>query len=232
MTKRQQHEALSFLHANEFTTTLLADFTHQPPNKVDLKFTSAREKLAKCITDLGGQAAIQAGGAYGEETGKQGMLRSDLEEEIADINATAISIAEETENPAMMERFRIPHGVSDSKLAASARAMAAAIRELSLNDEFEAHGHPADTATDLEDMADEFDGSEGDQGTALSTRTGTTASIPETLRSGKAAVKTLNAIFRRIYKRNIQVLTAWKTASHVQRAPRPAKTPTPVVNPA
>ncbi len=181
MTKKQQQEALSFLHASEFTTTLLADFTHQPPNKVDLKFTSAREKLANCVTDLGGKAATQAGGAFGEETEKQGMLRSDLEEEISDINATASSIAEETENPAMMERFRIPHGVSDPKLAASARAMAAAIRELSLNGEFEAHGHPADTATDLEEMAGEFEGSEGEQGTVLSTRTGTTASIPATL---------------------------------------------------
>ena len=49
-----------------------------------------------------------------------------------------------------------------------------------------------------------------------------TATIPAALRSGKRAVKTLNAIFRRIYKGNLEVLTAWKTATHVQRAPRPS----------
>ena len=137
-------------------------------------------------------------------------------------------MAEETANPALMERFRMPHGQSDNDLAASTRAIAAAIRELALNDEFEAHGHPPDTAGDLEGLADEFTGSEGEQGAALGNRAGATAAIPVALRSGKRAMKTLNAIFRRVYKGNIEVLTAWNTASHVQRVPRTV-TPAPVV---
>ena len=188
-----------------------------------------RLRLTTAITDLGGKQAIQAGGAFGQQTEVQGILRDELEEELRDINLTAASIAEETANPALMERFRMPHGQSDNDLAASTRAIAAAIRELALNDEFEAYGHPPDTASDLEALADEFTGSEGEQGATLGNRAGATAAIPVAVRSGKGAIKTLNAIFRRVYKGNIEVLTAWRTASHVQRDARSAA---PVIPPA
>ena len=217
MNHRQQSEAQSLLRSSEFATTRLADFTHQPATSVDLKCASARTRLTAAITDLGGKQAIQAGGAFGQQTEDQGILRDELEEELRDINLTAASIAEETANPALMERFRMPHGQSDNDLAASTRAIAAAIRELALNDEFEAHGHPPDTA------------SEGEQGAALGNRAGATAAIPVALRSGKGAIKTLNAIFRRVYKGNIEVLTAWRTASHVQRD---ARSTAPVIPPA
>lgn len=223
MNKRQRPVAQALVRANDFADTLLPDFTHQPLTKVDQKFTSARQRLTAATDLLGGKQAIQAGGVYNEETENQSVLRDELEEELRDINSTAGSIAEETHNSSLMARFRMPHGQSDSDLAASARAIAAAIRELELNDEFEAHGHPGDTATDLEELVVEFIGSEGGQGTALGCRAGATAAIPGALRAGKAAMKTLNAIFRRVYKGNIEVITAWKTASHIQRVPRAAK---------
>ena len=231
MNRRQQSEAQALLRSNEYAATRLPDFTHQPPTKVDLKFGSAQTRLIAAIADLGGKQAIQAGGAFGEETAQQGILREELMDELKDINTTAAAIAEETANPALMARFRMPHGATATELAASTRAMATAIRELALNDEFEAHGHPADTAADLDQLAGGFDLKEGEQGAALGHQTGATAAIPATLRAGKSAVKTLNAIFRRIYKGNLEVLTAWKTASHVQRAARPsapaADTPPP-----
>jgi hypothetical protein len=223
MNRRQLNKAQAFLRAEEYTATLLADFTHAPPTKVDVKFASARTRLASAIADLGGKQAIQASGEYAEETEKQRALREDLEEELEDVNASAASIAAETGNPALMERFRMPVGNSDARLIAKARAFAKAIRELALNDEFEAHGHGADTAADLETLATALEGSEGDQGTALSERVGATASIPETIRTGTAALKTLHAIIRRIYKKNAAVLAAWDTASHVQRTPRTPK---------
>ena len=222
MNRRQQHVAQAFLRANEFAATRLPDFTHQPPTKVDLKFASARGRLTQATDDLGGRLAIQSGGSFSEETTLQAVLRDELEDELRDVNITAAAIAEETANPALMDRFRMPHGASDRSLVAATRAMAAAIRELSLNDEFEAHGHPADTAAALDQLAAEFDAKEGEQGAALGNRAGATAAIPATLRAGKSALKTLNAIFRRTYKGNHEVLAAWKSASHVQRETRPA----------
>ena len=62
-------------------------------------------------------------------------------EELRDIVRTAEAVSEETGNEAMMDRFRMPGGRGDEELKARARGMAAAIRDLSLNDEFEGHGH-------------------------------------------------------------------------------------------
>lgn len=163
MNRRQQNEAQALIRSSEFAATRVPDFTHQPATPVDLKCASARTRLTTAITDLGGKQAIQAGGAFGQQTEDQGILRDELEEELRDINLTAASIAEETANP------------------------------------------------------------------ALGNRAEATAAIPVALRSGKGAIKTLNAIFRRVYKGNIEVLTAWRTASHVQRD---ARSTAPVIPPA
>ena len=68
--------------------------THQPATKVDLKYVSAHTRLTTSIAELGGKQAIQAGGAFGQQTEDQGMLRDELEEELRDINLTATALAE------------------------------------------------------------------------------------------------------------------------------------------
>jgi len=103
-----------------------------------------------------------------------------------------------------MDRFRMPQGSGDGELKTKARAFAAAIRELSLNDEFAAHGHgdedengnPVAPDAVLDGMAGEFEAGEGSQGNALSTQAGATQAIPVQLREGKGAVKTFDAIWK------------------------------------
>lgn len=230
MNKRQTAQANAILGAKEFSATLLDDFTHTPPTKVDVKFASARALLTTSVADLGGKQSIQSGGAYGEESARQKDLREALDDLIGDINETASAIADETADPALMSRFRMPVGNGDTGLAATGLGMVKAIREFALNDEFESHGYSADTATELEDLVLELKNSEGDQGSTLGTQTGATAAIPGVLRSGKTGIKILSSIFNRVYKGNIEVLTAWETASHVERrrSPKPA-TPAPAI---
>jgi hypothetical protein len=218
MNTRQNAIAQSFVRADEFVDSRKgADFTHAPLTKVDEKVTSAQQRLKSAILELGGKQAIQSGGGFGHTTQSQRTLRADLIEELRDIVRTAEAISEETGDEAMMDRFRMPGGRGDEELKARARGMAAAIRDLSLNDEFEAHGHSSDTAADLQEMIAEFEESEGEQGTALGQQAGATATIPDILRSGKSAIKTLNAIFHRTYAEKLDLLTAWRTASHIER---------------
>ncbi len=122
MNRRQQNKAQACLRANEFAQTLLADFTHQPPTPGDEKFASARIRLDAAITALGGKQSIQAGGSYAEETEKQRQFRIELEDELADVNATAQAIADETANPAILERFRLSGSNGLTRLIAKARA--------------------------------------------------------------------------------------------------------------
>ncbi len=217
MNTRQNAVAQALVRSTDFVTSRQADFTHTPPTKVDIKFASTQLRLQKAVTALGGKAAIQAGGGYGESTQAQRSARQRLEDLLSEVNDAADAIADETDNEALMDRFRMPDGRGDEELKSRARGMALAIRELALNDEFEAHGFGADTAADLEAHASHLDGSEGEQGKALGEQAGATAAIPGHLRDGKSALKTFNILFRRTYASQLDVLTAWRTASHIER---------------
>lgn len=236
MTRKQQLEAQMFVRARAWAQGRSADFNQNPPTAVGSKFNGTLSKLGSVISSLGGTAAIQAGGDFGEETEGQRVLRSDVFEALRNVNRTMSAVAEDQETPEIMDRFRMPHGNNDGDLPAKLRAFATAIDELSLGDELAGHAN-VETAASLRAMATAFEGSEGEQGGALAGRAGATAQIPVHLRSGKAAVKTLNAIFSNKYKDNAELLTGWKTASRVQKSggggedPAPAPTPTPPPTP-
>ncbi len=131
-----------------------------------------------------------------------------------------------------MDRFRMPTGESDEDLRTKLRAFADAIDELALADEFAALGHEDDTAA-LRQMATDFHESEGEQGTALASQVGATRVIPEILRDGRSAVKTLNAIFSNVFRSDVEKLAAWKSASHLERdgSPTDEEPATPPVPP-
>lgn len=240
---KQTKEAQMLVQVDDFNDRRLADFTHNPPTAVDLKWAATRARLKLAIRELGGKAAIQASGTFSQQTEEKNTLRQDLEDEMRNYNLTAASIAEEKKNPGLMDRFRMPQGNGDGELKTKARAFAAAIRELSLNDEFAAHGHgDVDDAGGaitpdavLDQMAEEFQTGEGVKGSARSAQAGATQAIKVHLRDGKAAVKTLEAIYSNVYKGDAEMLGAWKTASHVERTNRTAKAspaPVPAVAPA
>ncbi len=221
-----------FVRARAWAQSRSADFTHNPSTAVDLKYSGSMSKLGSVVGSLGGTAAIQAGGDFDEESGAQRVLRSEVLDALRNVNRTMAAVAEDQETPEIMDRFRMPHGDNDAVLVAKLRAFAAAIDELSLADELAGHAN-AETAASLRAMADSFETSEGEQGDALADRAGATAQIPVHLRSGKGVVKTLNAIFSNLYKENAELLTGWKSASHIQKSgstptpPPPAPTPTP-----
>jgi hypothetical protein len=227
MNARQNAVAQALVRAEEFVTSHQADFTHTPPTKVDQKYASTHTRLKQAITALGGKAAIQASGGYGASTEEQRSARQKLEDALSEVNDAADAIADETDNEALMDRFRMPDGRGDEELKGRARGMAAAIRELSLNDEFEAHGFSADTAAALEALAAALTSTEGEQGKALGEQAGATAAIPGHLQMGKSALKTLSVIFRRVYAGQTDLLTAWKTASHIERPERRKKKDSP-----
>jgi len=60
-----------------------------------------------------------------------------------------------------------------------------------------------------------------------------TATIGRLIRDGQKEVKYLNAIMHNKYSRNPEKLRAWKSASHIERAPQREKPPVTVtvVNP-
>ena len=218
--------------AQAFAQSLVNDhFTHTPATTVDTKHAETLTKLGGAITSLGGKEAIQKSGDYGMATGTKVTTRNQVEALVQKSNRTASSIAEASSTPEIMSKFRMPHGRGDEVLKTRANAMADAIDDLGLADEFEGHGL-VDFATTLRNAAQNFVVDSGAQGVAQSKQSGATQAIPGYIRTIKAAVKTLNALYHNVFDGDAETLGAWKTASHTEKVsvknPRKQKaTPAP-----
>lgn len=223
-----------FIAMDEFTDERIAeDFSNLPPKPVDLKIKAASLKLKAAITDLGGKAAIQAGNEFEQETEQKTVLVEELEDEMRLYNKTAASIAAETKNPGLMDRFRLPHGSSVTQVKAKGTSFATAIRDLGLNAEFEAHGYSADAAADMDALVAGVQAGQAVQAGALSKRVGAGKAVPEIITDGKGAVKTIDAICSKKYKGDAEMLGRLKTATHVRKtgARKNGGTPPPPVTP-
>lgn len=217
MNAKQTEEAKRALRMLTFAKGRVADFTHSPATKVDLKHAETIVKLEKVIADLGGKEAIQNADEFGEQTEEQRGDRGTVEATLRKINTTVAAIAQETKRPSLMDRFRMPHGDGDTELAAKLRSFGTALVELGLLTPLEEHSLVV-TKAGLEQMADDLLGGTGEQGVARAKQAGATAVIPEVLATGREGKKTLDAIYGNFYEGNTEVLAAWKSASHVPRS--------------
>jgi hypothetical protein len=216
MNKRQKNEGQMLVRVQTFVTDKAPAFTNTPPKPGDAKYQATLPLLADAIAKLGGKAAIQAGGGYGEETQDQRVLRSEVEETLRSINRDAATIATEKGQPGLMDRFRMPYGSGDTELRAKLLGFADAIEELGLAADFVDLGQE-ETPASLRQMAADFEGSEGDQGGALGEQAGATAVIPAVLREGRGHVKVFHSLISNRFKDDPETLGAWKTVSRVQR---------------
>ena len=168
------------------------------------------------MEDLGGHEAIQEAGLFGEKTEEQRAVRGDVESMLRKINTSAAAIATDRQTPALMDRFRMPHDDGDRELASKLTSFATAIEDLNLLPALAEHALVV-TVTGLKKMATDLVEGSGQQGKALSTQVGATASIPVTLKKARGCKKTLEAIYMNVFEKDAGTLAAWKSASHVER---------------
>ncbi|HEY1771345.1 MAG TPA: hypothetical protein VGG02_13925 [Chthoniobacterales bacterium] len=217
------------LRALAFAQSKVAgSFTHTPPSKVDQKHATTITKLNQAIEDLGGKELIQESGGVDLAVETKKTSREELEALAKQANTTAGSIATEQGRPEIMTEFRMPHALGDEKVKARINAMAQAIEDLNLEEDFEEHGLD-DFPDTLRNAAIGFVSDEGSKGTALSTRVGAGLAIPGLTRTIKSAIATLNAMYHNVFPGDAETLGAWKSASHIEkvpvRKPRPPKPP-------
>jgi hypothetical protein len=217
MTAKQTAEAKRALRMLTFAKARVEDFTHSPLTKVDVKHAQTITKLEQVIADLGGKEAIQEANEFGGETEQQRGDRGTVEAMLRAINTTMAAIAEERKQPALMDRFRMPHGDGDTELAAKLRSFATALAEGNLFPVLEEHSLVV-TKEGLEKMATDLLEGTGEQGAARAKRVGATASIPDSLRTARSCKKTFDAIYGNFYTGNTAMLAEWKSASHVPRS--------------
>lgn len=216
MNAKQVREAKRGLAMVTFAEARVGDFTHQPPRPVDLKHAATIAKAEQAIAGLGGRHAIQQAGEYGQKTEELRGDRGEVTAMLRRINGTVASIAEETKNPGLMDRFRMPHGSSDTELAGKLDSFADGIASLGLEAALAEHNFTVPLA-DLHAMAEDLREGMGEQTDARGKKTGATAGIPGFLKTLRECKMTFDAIYQNSYPHDAELLANWRSVSHVPR---------------
>lgn len=224
MNAKQTAEAKRALRMSAFAKGHATDFVHVPLTPADQKHAATITKLDTAITALGGKEAIQNANEFGEDTEELRGDRGTVEATLRSINTTVAANAEETNNPSMMDRFRMPHGNGDTELASKLRGFATALTDLNLYPVLAEHSLVL-TPAGLEQMATDLLSGTGQQGASLGKQVGATASIPDSLKDARSCKKTFDAIYGNFYSGNTAVLADWNSVSHVPRSGGATTTP-------
>ncbi|MEP7074448.1 MAG: hypothetical protein ABI878_01450 [Acidobacteriota bacterium] len=214
---RRRYEMLQ--RVNQFGLDNTTDFA--PASVGALQFAVITARLAEADTK---GAAQQAGFSQSKSTfDSKATIRGDLLEDMGDISRTARSM--EAAFDGIADLFRMPSNRTDQNVLASARAFFTNSEEHETD--FIAYGMSASFRDDLNTTADNFETSFGPTGTATDAHVAATAEIAEAIRLGTAAVQILDGVVRNKYASNTGKLAAWVSASHVEKAPKKPKPPTP-----
>lgn len=184
----------------------------------------ARELYAvvdTCIKNIEKYAATQAqhARALKEKTAQKKVSLESLRKAMGVVWRTVRSMS--SSMPGIEERFRLPSNKDAQTWLAAARAFVA--ESESVAEEFVRRGMPPDFVEDLKAKMRAFEQAVDGQAQKSAEQVAATASLGEAAEQGLKAVRELDAIVRNTYANDAAELAAWESASHVERAPRPAE---------
>jgi type I site-specific restriction endonuclease len=163
-----------------------------------------------------------------EKTAQRRAADEALHKLLEAINRTARSMSRSM--PGVEEKFRLPSNKHGQTWLATARAFV--LEAEPLKDEFIKRSMAPDFIDDLKARILAVEQYQDGQAQQSAGRVTSTANVAEAAEQGLEAVRELDAIVRNIYADNEAELAAWESASHVERAPRRARTETPTAGPA
>lgn len=222
MDKRERARVEHIGRVGRFGTSNAADWT--PGGDP----TPAQRKTLELFTALNtpktGFAAVlekfetgqQAGeaGFHGGTTSKS-VLRHGIMLDMGEWNEAAAAIASAQNTPAIMDGFRVPHGVSAETLGAKVRAICD--NAVPLQAQFVALGFADDFIEEMRERVISFEEAKDEKETALQTQTGSRGGLGATIREALKITKQLNVLMKKLYKGNADKLAAWATAFRTDR---------------
>ena len=223
MNDRQYAQDESFVRILAFANDHSADFAATSPGG------SAIAELTRVTATLRPMTVGQPGISASPGTAAKEELVEALREDLKDIARTARAIEAGTSSqPGFATDYSLPGDSSQRSLIAHARSVLALVRgNAALIARFTAYELPADFVTDLEADLTAFDAATDTQADDRITSVEDTATARKLLREGRAAVVQLNASVRNKYRRQPELLAAWRTASRVDRPDANQPTPPP-----
>lgn len=213
MNDRQYALYQSFVRVLAFTKEHGTDFN--AASSAGQAITSLTAIVSQLRPHTDGQAGADASPATAAKEDLVDALRQDLK----DIARTARAI--EASTPAqtgLASRFALPDERTQRSIIAHARSVLATFHaETGLAARFIAYELPADFVADLQQDLAAYDAATDTQAEDRIGSVEGTAQARVLLREGRAAVIQLNASVLNKYRRQPEVIAAWKTASRVDQ---------------
>jgi hypothetical protein len=200
----------------------------------------SREAFAQCVNDFveGGAARqlyaeLQAVIPEIEQNGAAfGVGRSDAKQGTQTINETRetllgdlFSIREAGKVLGVEEKFPYPPRKNDEQLLQMAGVYAT--NALPLKAQLIAHELPADFLEDLAADKAAFQSASAERGNAVGDHISARQELDDALGRGVELVRKLTGLMKVKYANNAGKLAEWTAATHIERAPRRARTNTP-----
>ena len=177
--------------------------------------------VTQVIKDLDTEKAKQGGGTATAKEVLLDALRLDLQ----NIARTARAI--DANEPGFADKFRTPDSPSQTALLTAGDAFVLELDKAGVTAKFTAYELPATFVQDLKDDLAAIRDADGAMNSDDQEGVSSTAAVGRLIKAGMAEVTQLDAIMRNKYARNPDKLTAWDSASHIERAPQRAKKPAP-----
>ena len=235
MNKRQQARFDAGGRTSVFGKAHNADF---PPRvtQAGQPGPSAAQKywteLDSVLAEIKARFVKQTDGSYHQGATDKGTLRSAVLLDCQRINATAQIVANEKNNPGLMDRFRMPDAHNDANIVARATAFGTAITELSLEDDFIDHEHAETFLADLATHVADFETADDTKEEALQGQAGSTSSLADLIKRLVELIDALDVCVRNKFSNNAQIIGEWSTASHIERTTAKKPEGTTPANPA
>ncbi len=156
--------------------------------------------------------------AYSEKSAQKNLADAALHELMESMSRTARSMTRSF--PGAKEKFRLPSKRDGETWLTFARGFST--EAVLLDEAFVSRGMAPDFVNDLKARILAVEQAAAGQAEAWAARVASTASLAEAARQGLETVRELDAIVHNIYAGNETELTAWESASRVERAPRRA----------
>ena len=209
MTKNDLRTSQLLKRVRDFGASRPTDF---PPSSFGGQMFT---EVATVVSELAHQAALQTASAGSALVGvaAKSLLRAALRKELRALNRAGRAIV--ANNPALKKKFRLP-GPGDDRLLSTARAFAEVAEPLLA--EFIKREMPADFLVTLKSDIDAFEAAVTERNHGIEKRVNARSALKSLIARGMRAVLQLDIIVKNKYAQDKPSLSAWESASHIERA--------------
>jgi hypothetical protein len=210
MTDREREYYNTYARVRDFGAENAADFPNGSAGDTNFKILAAE------LPKVEASGALQQSNIGKAATVSKESAAVEILEDMREINRTARAL--EVDHPEIGALFRMPRGDNYQTLLNAATAFYDNSEQYAAD--LIAYGLPANFRTDLLSDITVLQDAATEQNTAKDTKTGATGAVAASMKIMNQALRRLRGIVPNVYRNNPSKLSAWASASHVERPPK------------